>query len=339
MLSSNWNGSAVKDLPTQRSPRLAVHAEGLTRQYGDRTAVDALDLSIPEGEIYGFLGPNGAGKSTAVKMLCTLLRPTRGRAVVAGHDVEHDPQSTRRRIGVALQDVALDEGQTGRELLTLQARLYGLRGGQVRRRVDEVLGLVDIGTAIDRRVGTYSGGMKRRLDLALALVHGPAVLFLDEPTTGLDPESRRAVWSEIRHLNTEVGMTIFLTTQYLEEADALADRAGVLRSGTLVAEGTPAQLKRTIGHDQIVVEVEGYDPAALDRLDELKLVTAVQTQGERLIVSTVDGGRTIAPVAQVLGASTMTVRCMTVTSPSLDDVVIALTASDHHALPSDGRDS
>src|SRR5580698_11579239 len=198
--------------PTVRADA-AVRVQGLIRRFDSTVAVDGLDLCVRRGEIYGFLGPNGAGKSTVVRILCTLLRPSAGTASVAGFDVVSDPQSVRMRIGVALQDAAIDERQTGRELLALQGRLYGLNTSQVRKRLSEVLDLVDIGTAIDRRVGTYSGGRKRRLDLAAALVHNPEVVFLDEPTTGLDPVSRLQVWSEVRRLNVELGITIFLTTQ------------------------------------------------------------------------------------------------------------------------------
>src|SRR5580693_8510777 len=189
---------------TARDDDAAVRVVGLVRRFGSTLAVDGLDLSVRTGEIYGFLGPNGAGKSTVVRILCTLLRPSEGTATVAGYDVTEDPQSVRVRIGVALQDAALDDRQTGRELLSLQGRLYGLSLAQIRMRVGEVLDLVDIGAAIDRRVGTYSGGMKRRLDLAAALVHNPEVVFLDEPTTGLDPDSRAAVWDEVRRLNSDL---------------------------------------------------------------------------------------------------------------------------------------
>ncbi|MEY4010486.1 MAG: hypothetical protein RLZZ93_1178, partial [Actinomycetota bacterium] len=205
---------------------LAIEARSLVRRFGDTEAVNGVDLSIATGEIYGFLGPNGAGKSTTVRMLCTLLAPTGGTARVAGFDVASEAEKVRLRIGVALQEAALDPKQTGRELLDLQGRLYGLTKAERARRLEELLDLVAIGDAIDRRISTYSGGMKRRLDLAAALVHQPQVLFLDEPTTGLDPTSRAAVWAEVRHLNRDLGMTIFLTTQYLEEADALAHRVG-----------------------------------------------------------------------------------------------------------------
>ncbi len=218
----------------------ALQTRDLTRRFGDTLAVDGVNLEVAGGEIYGFLGPNGAGKSTTVRMLTTLLLPSAGTATVAGFDVHHDADKVRLRIGVALQEAALDPKQTGRELLDLQGRLYGLSSGERRSRITDLLVLVDIGEAIDRRIGTYSGGMKRRLDLAAALVHEPEVLFLDEPTTGLDPSSRAAVWEEVRRLNEQRGTTIFLTTQYLEEADALADRVGIIANGHIVAEGTPA---------------------------------------------------------------------------------------------------
>jgi ABC-2 type transport system ATP-binding protein len=311
----------------------AVEATALTRNFGEHRAVDSLDLRIESGEIYGFLGPNGAGKSTAVKMLCTLLRPTSGTAVVAGYDAVREPIEVRRRIGVALQDAALDEGQTGRELLTLQGRLYGLASTAVRRRVSEVLDLVDIGAAIDDRIKTYSGGMKRRLDLAASLVHDPQVLFLDEPTTGLDPHSRATVWSEVRHLNAELGMTIFLTTQYLEEADQLADRVGIIDGGRLVAEGQPALLKRAQGADIVVAEVEGIDPSAVDRLSALGLVGGVQTEDGRITISTPDGPGAVAAIAQALGRTDLKVRSLTVRTPTLDDVFMALTGSRLEAVP------
>ena len=243
----------------------AITAQGLSRTFGEVTAVDALDLTIQRGEIYGLLGPNGAGKSTTVKMLCTLLAPTGGRAEVAGFDVATAPQAVRLRIGVALQDVALDPRQTGLELLRLQGQLYGLQKDEIERRLVELRELVDIGDALERRIETYSGGMRRRLDLAAALVHNPDVLFLDEPTTGLDPISRASVWQEVQRLNDELGMTILLTTQYLEEADELADRVGIVDTGRLVAEGTPTELKRSIGTDVVIARIEGDVDAAAPR--------------------------------------------------------------------------
>ncbi len=273
------------------------------------------------------MGPNGAGKSTVVRILCTLLQPSAGTAWVAGHDVTEDPQSVRLRIGVALQEAALDDRQSGRELLSLQGRLYGMSAAQIRARVGEVLDLVDIGEAIDRRIGSYSGGMKRRLDLAAALVHNPEVLFLDEPTTGLDPHSRTAVWSEIARLNRELGMTIFLTTQYLDEADTLADRVGIISSGRLVAEGSPAVLKRSVGHDVIVAEVEGDHARALEALRSIEgLEPAWSTDGS-LIVNTPDAAAALGGVAMTLGRTGYQIKSLTMRTPTLDDVFMAVTGT------------
>ena len=227
----------------------AVEARGLVKQYRSRTgtvdAVRGVDLRVGAGEVFGFLGPNGAGKSTTVRMLTTLLSITSGTAHVAGVDVAADPDEARRRIGVALQEAGLDPRQTGRELLILQARLFGLSAGSAATRAQELLELVELTDAADRRIKSYSGGMKRRLDLASALVHEPEVLFLDEPTTGLDPASRLTVWDEVRRINRR-GTTVFLTTQYLEEADQLCDRLAIIDGGRIVREGTPTQLKQDL---------------------------------------------------------------------------------------------
>jgi ABC-2 type transport system ATP-binding protein len=217
---------------------VAIEAQDVVRTFGATRAVDGVSLQVAQGEIYGFLGPNGAGKSTLTRVLCTLLAPTEGRARVAGYDVSSQAGEVRLRIGAALQDAALDEKQTGVEMLRLQGRFYGLSRKDTEHRLHMLRELIDIGDALEQRVGTYSGGMKGRLDLALALVHDPKVLFLDEPTTGLGPVSRTTVWQEVRRLNTELGMTVFLTTQYLEEADTLADRVGIINHGRIAAEGT-----------------------------------------------------------------------------------------------------
>jgi len=305
----------------------AIVTTGLVRRFGSLTAVDGVDLSVSRGEIYGFLGPNGAGKSTLLRVLCTLLRPSAGQAVVAGHDVVEAPQEVRFRIGVALQEAALDDVQSGRELLALQGRLYGLRASEIRTRLGDVLDLVDIGEAIDRRIGTYSGGMKRRLDLAAALMHNPEVLFLDEPTTGLDPTSRDSVWSEVRRLNSDLGMTIFLTTQYLEEADELADRVGIISEGRLVAEGPPDILKHSIGQDVIVVEADGHDPGAVEILRRLDAVDVVSTNGQTITIGTSDGSSALHQVAVELSHTRLAVRSITVRTPTLDDVFRELTGS------------
>jgi len=314
-------------VPAPRPESAAVLTRKLVRNYGPTVALAGIDLEVERGEIYGFLGPNGAGKSTLIRVLCTLLRPSAGTASVAGYDVADHPKEVRVRIGVALQEAALDPRQTGRELLALQGRLYGLRPAEIRRRLDAVLDLVDVGHAIDRRIGTYSGGMKRRLDLAAALVHNPEVLFLDEPTTGLDPESRARVWAEVDRLNTELGITIFLTTQYLEEADALASRVGIIAGGWLVAEGPPEVLKRSVGADLIVAEVGGSDPTALARLNQLGVVDSVTMEHGRVVVSTSDGPAALASVVAQLGRTRLEVHTLAVRTPTLDDVFRELTGS------------
>ncbi len=312
-------------------PSAAIRARDLTRTFGDNDAVAGIDLDVHHGEIYGFLGPNGAGKSTTVKMLCTLLSPTSGAATVAGYDVVADPGEVRLRIGVALQEASIDGKQTGRELLDLQGELYGLTRADIRRRMDDLIGLVDIGDAIDARVESYSGGMKRRLDLAMSLIHKPEILFLDEPTTGLDPVSRNAVWEEVRTLNREDGMTIFLTTQYLEEADALADRVGIIDAGRLEAEGTPTELKRSIGTDLIVAhiasEVDGACETAADAVRTISGIDHVDVHGDELTVAAPDGAAVVADVAVALNGCGVPVRSLTLRTPTLDDVFLDVTGN------------
>jgi ABC-2 type transport system ATP-binding protein len=305
----------------------AIRCEGLVREFETFTAVAGVDLDVAAGEIYGFLGPNGAGKSTTVRMLCTLLSPTRGHASVAGFDVVDAPGAVRLRIGVALQDAALDPRQTGTELLLLQCRLYGMSRADAHRRVAELGELIDLEDALDRRIGTYSGGMKRRLDLAASLVHNPQVLFLDEPTTGLDPVSRARVWDEVRRLNDTLGMTIFLTTQYLEEADALAGRVGIIDHGKIVAEGTPTELKRSIGSDVIIARVDGDAAGLCPIVQHLDGVAAVEAHRDELKVTTDDGPATISPVAVALSNCGVPIRDLTLRTPTLDDVFLELTGS------------
>ena len=308
-------------------PEAAIRAEGLVRQFDGLTAVDEVDLDIPRGEIYGFLGPNGAGKSTTVRMLCTLLAPTGGRAWVAGHDVASQPGDVRLRIGAALQEAALDPKQTGAELLRLQGLLYGLPKSAMPQRVAELGELIDLSDALDRPIDTYSGGMKRRLDLAAALVHNPEIMFLDEPTTGLDPVSRATVWAEVRRLNQQLGMTIFLTTQYLEEADELADRVGIIDRGRIVAEGTPAELKRSVGADVIVARVDADAESVCPVVERLAGVQSVEVHGNELVIATDNGSAAISPVAVALAGCEVRVRDLTLRTPTLDDVFLDLTGS------------
>jgi ABC-2 type transport system ATP-binding protein len=246
---------------------VAVEAQGLVKTYSSRSgtveAVRGVDLRVEAGEVFGFLGPNGAGKSTTVKMLTTLLSITAGEAQVAGVDVSKDPDGVRHRIGVALQEAGLDPRQTGRELLILQGRLFGQSTAEAGERAKDLLALVELENAADRMIKGYSGGMKRRLDLASALVHQPEVLFLDEPTTGLDPASRLTVWDEVRRIN-ERGTTVFLTTQYLEEADQLCDRLAIIDDGKIVREGTPANLKAELRERRGLDEDPTLDDVFLD---------------------------------------------------------------------------
>jgi ABC-2 type transport system ATP-binding protein len=315
----------------------AIQATGLVRRFGDVTAVDHVDLAIPRGEIYGFLGPNGAGKTTIVRVLCTLLAPTAGHATVAGFDVGTQPERVRLRIGVALQEAALDPKQTGVEFLRLQGRLYGLTHDETNVRVRELAPIIDIGDALHRPIKTYSGGMKRRLDLAAALVHNPEILFLDEPTTGLDPVSRAHMWDEVRRLNDELDMTIFLTTQYLEEADELAHRVGIINGGRIVAEGTPTELKRSVGNDVIVADVDGRGEASRRAVEPLPGVTRVEVRGEELIVTATDGPATIGAVAIALNG-VAPVRHLTLRTPTLDDVFLELTGNRIQPASDDSTD-
>ena len=301
-----------------------IEARSLVREFKSVKAVQGIDLLVAPGEIYGFLGPNGAGKSTTVHMLTTLLPPTAGTATVAGHDIVKDGPKVRAAIGAALQEAALDPYLTGREHLRLQASLHGMRRAERDARSDDLLGRVGLTRAADRKIQTYSGGMKRRLDLALALVHQPRILFLDEPTTGLDPQSRNALWTEVGRLAKDEGVTVFLTTQYLEEADVLADRVGIIDHGRIVAEGTPAQLKAQIGRPTV--------EATPRETNELGAVTAVlerfgePTQGSPGAVAVMlDGKGDLADVVRALDAESLKVDDLRLHAPSLDDVFLAKT--------------
>ncbi len=309
----------------------AIQATDLVRRFGEVEAVRGVSLEVAEGEIYGFLGPNGAGKSTTVRVLTTLLQPTSGSGSVLGHDVVGERTTVRRLIGVALQEAGLDPKQTGRELLTLQGRLYGLRGAVLTEQVGEVTELVGLVDAIDRRIQTYSGGMKRRLDLASALLHRPRVLFLDEPTTGLDPLSRVLIWDRIRELRGRFGATIFLTTQYLEEADELADRVAIIDAGRIVRQGTPEALKAEVGADVIDVAVDERETgAARVAIEELQSsgelpngeLRGTET-GYTLFVP--DGPQNIAVLVRGLDRAGVRFGAVSVSRPTLDDVFLAAT--------------
>jgi len=309
----------------------AIQAIDLVRDFGEVKAVRGVSLQVEEGEIYGFLGPNGAGKSTTVRILVTLSHPTSGSGSVLGHDVVTERTTVRRLIGVALQEAGLDPKQTGRELLTLQGRLYGLRGQVLATQVAEVTELVGLTDAIDRRIQTYSGGMKRRIDLASALLHRPRVLFLDEPTTGLDPLSRALIWDRIRELRSRYGATIFLTTQYLEEADELADRVAIIDQGRIVRQGTPAALKAEVGADVIDVAVDERETgAARVAIEEMQASGELPPgelrgteSGYTLFVP--DGPQNLAVLIRGLDRAGVRFGAVSVSRPTLDDVFLAAT--------------
>jgi ABC-2 type transport system ATP-binding protein len=303
-----------------------IVARSLRREFkGGIEAVRDIDLAVSPGEVFGFLGPNGAGKTTTVRMLCTLLPPTSGTATVAGLDVVEHSAEVRTRIGVALQEIGLDPVQTGRELLELQCGLYGITGKRGTQRANELLELVGLTEAADRRTKTYSGGMKRRLDLASALVHAPNVLFLDEPTTGLDPASRLTIWDEVRRINAD-GATVFLTTQYLEEADKLCDRLAIIDEGQIVAEGTPEQLKAEMGHDVVTVALNGANKAATESaLRGLPGLERILPASDALALYVDDGAGSIPEVVRRLDAEKIEAGAISVARPSLDDVFLKAT--------------
>ena len=300
--------------------RAPIQAQSLVRRFGDIEAVAGVDLSVASGEIFGFLGPNGAGKSTTVRMLTTLLKPTSGTAYVAGHDVVKEPDAVRRAIGVALQDAAIDPLMTGRELLRLQATLHRIPKKEGARRGEQLLETVGLSAAADRRVGTYSGGMRRRLDLALALVHEPRVLFLDEPTTGLDPNSRVAVWEELRKLNEEGGTTVFLTTQYMEEADQLADRIAIINGGRIVAEGTPAQLKSRVGHPTLNITLNEEQDRGRAQTVLGSFGDAAPSQDHTVSIRLPGGASQVPAVVRALDDAGLVVQSVEIRNPTLDDV-------------------
>jgi ABC-2 type transport system ATP-binding protein len=301
-----------------------IEANGLKKEYGEVRALDGIGFEVARGTIFGLLGPNGAGKSTTVKVLTTLARPDAGEARVAGHDVLRDPRQVRRSIGVVAQRSGVDRDLTGRENVKLQGHLQGMRGREFDARVDELLEAFGLTDAARRVARTYSGGMQRRLDIAMGLVHRPRVLFLDEPTTGLDPEVRAVMWQEISRLNAEEGLTILLTTHYMEEADQLASRVAIVDRGRVVAEGSPAELKAGLHGDAVHVELEGANVngsvhAALDGVPGLREVVV---EGRSLHARVDDGARAVPSVLAALDAHSVPVASVTVGRPSLDDVYL-----------------
>ena len=314
----------------------AIVVEGLKKHYGDVQALDGVSFAVREGEVFGLLGPNGAGKSTTVRVLATLTSPDAGRAEVAGHDVLRSPASVRRAIGYVPQESGIDTYATGRENLRLQGRVQGLGGARLRSRVDALLDSVGLTDAADRVVSGYSGGMKRRLDVALGLVHRPRVLFLDEPTTGLDPEARVAMWEEVGRLAAQETLTILLTTHYLEEADELADRLAIVSRGKVVVEGTADSLKRTLRGEAVTVELANGDGgAAVTVVGALAGVHEATLEGRSLRTRVESGAHAIPGILSALEGAGIGVDAVTSHRPSLDDVYLHYTgrefASDEEA--------
>jgi ABC-2 type transport system ATP-binding protein len=319
----------------------AIEVEGLEKTYpkGVR-ALDGLSFTVDEGDVFGLLGPNGAGKSTTVRILVTLSTPDAGRASVAGFDVMRQPNAVRHAIGYVPQASGVDVNATGRENLMLQGQVQRVSHGALRARIDELLETFGIGEFADRIVRTYSGGMKRRLDVALGLVHRPKVLFLDEPTTGLDPEARTAMWGELERLAGEEGLTILLTTHYLEEADHLADHLAIVDRGSVVAEGTPDSLKRDLRGDLVTVELDdGRAEAAVRVVTERNNVEQALPDGRYLRARVENGAQAVPGILSTLEAEGITVVSVTVARPSLDSVYLHYTGRDFRSEDEAGRDS
>ena len=316
---------------------LAIQATGLVKHFGDIHAVNGIELRVRPGQVFGFLGQNGSGKTTTVRMLTTLLRPTAGSARVAGYDIIDDDRQIRRSIGVALQDAGLDILQTGRELLRLQSRLYNVPRGVIEGRIAHLLEVVDLSEDADRRIGDYSGGMQRRLDLASALVHSPSIIFLDEPTTGLDPISRQNLWEYIQRLNRDDGVTFFLTTQYLEEADQLCDEIAILDAGKIVQQGTPEELKSTVSADVIYVQVEGDELAQQKAVAALLPLANVEDArwdfNEGIAIYTKSGHETLPLVVRKLDDQELPFSNLRLSRATLDDVFFKATG--HRIDPGD----
>lgn len=308
-----------------------IIADKLVKRYGDFTAVNGVSFKVDSGEIFGFLGPNGAGKSTTVSMLTTLGLPTEGTATIGGYDVRKEASKVRRVAGVALQEIGLDPLMKSTELLTMQGQAFGLGRKAARKRAEELLNIVKLEDFTDRAVGKYSGGMRRRLDLALALVHEPDILFLDEPTTGLDPASRRDVWEEVRRLNRNQGMTIFLTTQYLEEADELADRIAIIDKGEIVAEGLPEDLKANVGSEAINITFNTVEDVDNAREHLAEMADRVQIDRRTLRLYMKKSATAVPTVVDRLRAAGVEMASLSLTQPTLDDVFLQVTGQRYTA--------
>lgn len=303
----------------------AIDIEHLYKRFGDKEVLNDLELKVKKGEIYAFLGPNGAGKSTLIKILVTLLEPSEGNVLVLGKNVVSDDMNVRLSIGVALQEAALDEAMTGIEFLRVQGAIYGLSREYIEQRIQDLIPLIDIGDALKQPIKTYSGGMKRRLDLASAIIHKPQLLFLDEPTTGLDPISRNRVWQEVKALN-QAGVTVFLTTQYLEEADVLADRVGIINQGKVIVEGTPEELKNSVGEDLITI-IPKYEKDIPKMKNLLQEFGDIRYAEKEVSVVAAGGGKIIGKIALTLDKNNIEVESLNLRATTLDDVFIKVTGN------------
>ena len=316
----------------------AIGADELRNRYGDIQALDGVSFAVHEGEVFALLGPNGAGKSTTVRILTTLTKPDSGSATVAGHDVVRHPDRARRALGYVPQESGIDREATGRENLMLQGRIYGTRGPELKQRVDELLELVGLADAADRIVRGYSGGMKRRLDIALGLVHRPSVLFLDEPTTGLDPEARVAMWSEVQRLAAQESLTILLTTHYLEEADQLADRLAIVSRGRVIVEGTPEELKRGLQGELVTVELQnGRVDDAVAVVERFEGARETAADGQQVRTRVPNGAQAIPALLSALEGAGIGVASVATSRPSLDDVYLHYTGRDFSADDAEGQ--
>jgi len=314
------------------SRKAVINVRDLVKIYpGGTRAVDGIDFTVHEGEFFGFLGPNGAGKSTALKVLSTLLKKTSGHVSVAGYDVDRESEQIRRSVGVAMQTAGLDDLAKAHDFLTLQGRLYGLKSSDARARSVELLELIGLSNVANKKIGTFSGGMRRRLDLVATLVHDPKVLFLDEPTTGLDPQSRNTLWDHLRHLNTVEGVTIILTTQMMDEADRLCERLAIIDQGKIVAEGSPRALKEQVGGDVVTITVAGPDVAdgrepliarAQEIADGQAYVSATAPVQDGLAVTVANGGAAVPELLRLLANDDIPVSNLSISSPTLDDVFL-----------------
>ncbi|GBC75719.1 Doxorubicin resistance ATP-binding protein DrrA [archaeon HR06] len=302
-----------------------VKVEELTKKYGDFLALNKVSFSIEEGEVFGFLGPNGAGKTTIILILITLLKPTSGRATVAGYDVVKEASKVRSNIGYVSQDITVDDYLTGRENLIFQAKLYNLNSDIIDKRIYEVLSLLDLLDRADEQVSRYSGGMKRRLDIACGLIHTPKVLFLDEPTLGLDASTRRKIWEYIKRLKSELGITIFLTTHYMEEADALCDRVAIIDRGEIKALDKPSKLKSNMGDEVIILKLKNSEEEFIDSLYKLQGIKEVKVMDDKCFIKAKDGEKLIPEIFEMALNLKVKIESISFNKPSLEDVFLYYT--------------